>query len=295
MKKSDSIRLIAQAKINLSLAITGLTDNGYHTLDTVFYPLSAPHDILDIQEVYEKQGIEICCDQADLATQDNLIAKAWKKYGATTGFSPALHVTLKKNIPSGAGLGGGSSDAAVMLNYLNKKNPNPIDDRQLNTLAASLGADIPFFLKGVPARATGIGEVLTPVDIDFSGYSIVLVCPDVHVSTVWAYKAWDKMHLDANGKFHQENSENFLTRPNQSYNKPTRYAPLKIFNDFEEPVFKEHSELRILKERLLCSGACAAAMSGSGSSIFGLYRSQTQAQQAAQLLGQELTTFYHHF
>lgn len=190
MNNSATI-LTAPAKVNLYLKIVKKREDGYHELDTLFHPFPALADTLEVTE--KPEGCSINCTDFDLPSEDNLIYKAWDKYGEATGFRPGIHVELTKRTPTGAGLGGGSSDAASMLRYLNTHPDSPgLEHAKLNALAAGLGADIPFFLLDGPAWARGIGEILTPCEVDLSGFTALLACPDVHVNTAWAYKAWSK-------------------------------------------------------------------------------------------------------
>lgn len=274
--------LIAPCKINLYLEIRNVREDGYHELRTLFLPVAEPHDTLTVSPDCDNFRLE-CPGSPELETPTNLLHKAWETFGAATGYQPPLHIILEKRIPMGAGLGGGSTDAAALLSWLNgRAGGKSLSETELNALAAALGADIPFFLLGVPAWAEGIGEKLFPAKVDLSGIHLVLVCPDVHVNTAWAYQAWDAMHLKS-GKISRDR-ETALT----SYaadNKESLPVPVvSIFNDFEDPVFQEYPILRETKEELLRLGAAAAAMSGSGASLFGLFRNREHALSAADSL-----------
>lgn len=188
MNNSATI-LTAPAKVNLYLKIVRKREDGYHELDTLFHPFPALADTLELTE--KAEGCSIRCNDFDLPTEDNLIYKAWDKYAEATGFRPGLHIELIKRTPTGAGLGGGSSDAASMLRYLNSHPDSPgMEHDNLNSLAAGLGADVPYFLLDGPAWAKGIGEILSPCEVDLSDLTALLACPDVHVNTAWAYKEW---------------------------------------------------------------------------------------------------------
>ncbi|WP_250645594.1 4-(cytidine 5'-diphospho)-2-C-methyl-D-erythritol kinase [Salidesulfovibrio onnuriiensis] len=183
----------------------------------------------------------------------------------------------------GAGLGGGSTDAAALLTWLNKNaGDRALPKEKLNALAARLGADVPFFLLGKPAWAQGIGERLTPAKVDLQGMFLVVVCPDVHVNTAWAYGAWDQIYLK-NGKVRAGGTTPLTSAPADT--KESLPVPaVDIFNAFELPVFAKYPILRETKEKLLRQGATAAAMSGSGASLFGLFRDEKQARSAADSL-----------
>lgn len=271
---SESI-LAAPAKINLHLRILGIRGDGYHELRTLFYPVTGFYDTLRIEPSHDKNMFMRCPENPDLESASNLIYKAWKAYGEATGYQPGMFVTLNKRIPMGGGLGGGSSDGAAILRWLNENAGSkalPMDE--LISLAATLGADVPFFLMDGPAWASGIGEELIPADISLSGMTLLLVLPDVHVDTPWAFKAWD----EAND--FPEVTES-LTTPHIDTKNPSLVSPLVISNDFEQIVFTKYPVLREIKEKLIQTGAVTAAMSGSGASLFGLYRHGETAAQAA--------------
>lgn len=288
----ESITLRAGCKINLHLEITGIKENGYHELDTLFFPLSKPFDIITIVKAKAGKGLTIDCPALSIPQEKNIIHKSWVKFGEATGWFPDLNITVEKGIPDGAGLGGGSSDAAVILNYLNKYCPdNALSAEKLNTLAASIGADVPFFLKNIPAHATGIGEILTPSDVSLAGYSLVLICPDISISTPWAFGAWDNAMLQKTGS---NNKKEILTTTPSKDRKHSSRA-LWLFNSFEVVVYSAFPKLRAYKDKLMEFGAEGAVMSGSGSSIFALYREMEQAARAATALEAEgVATYLHH-
>lgn len=274
--------LVAPCKINLYLEIKDVRTDGYHELLTLFLPVAEPHDTLIIST--DASGFRLQCPGfQELENESNLLHKAWQAFGTATGFQPPLHIILKKRIPMGAGLGGGSTDAAQLLSWLNEQaGDRALSPAALNTLAAGLGADVPFFLTGIPAWAEGIGERLTPANVDLSGMFLVLVCPDEHVNTGWAYGEWDRISLQ-DGKISRRLPWP-LTSSAADNKESFPVSAASVFNDFEAPVFKEYPILRTLKEELLRCGAAAAAMSGSGASLFGLFRDRETAQAAADTL-----------
>lgn len=289
----QSATLKAPAKVNLYLEIKSRRPDGYHELLTLFLHLQKPFDILEVEPLEAGQGLVLDCPIPGLKDEDNLIFKAWDKFAKATGFRPDISLRLSKDIPTGAGLGGGSTDAAAMLRFLNEQaGPHALEPNALNKLAASLGADVPFFLMDGPAWATGIGEELTPADVDLEGVTLVLVCPDIHVSTAKAYSDWDKRYADAP---ETKAAEGFLTSAGSDNNNPFPNSQLVLFNDFESTVFEAHSELRKIKEKLLSLGACGAVMSGSGSSVFGLFRDETTARRAAGKFNSPARTFVQTF
>ena len=189
----ESATLTAPAKINLHLEILGIRADGFHELRTLFHSIPMPCDIITIEPGVDEHFFIRCPERPELETTSNLLYKAWKRFGEVSGFKPGIFVTLTKRIPMGGGLGGGSSDAAALLKWLNSEaGDKAIPHDAMITLAASLGADVPFFLMDGPAWAGGIGEKLVPADIDLSGMTLILACPDIHVDTAWAFRAWDE-------------------------------------------------------------------------------------------------------
>ena len=262
-------------KINLFLFITGRRDNGYHELDTLFVRLPEPQDTLTFRPAERDRGIRVFCSTPGIDLEKNTLTKSYELYARATGFAPAVDVELVKGIPHGAGLGGGSADGAEVLAWLQRQNPEPLDPLELNALAARVGADVPFFLGEGASFAEGIGDILTPVESGIKGLYGILVCPKVHVNTAWAYAAWDA-----------ENPLFSLTERGKTdkYNRSSCQCFYGM-NDFEPVVFAANPVLAELKALLIQSGAEIAGMSGSGSALFGLFRSQERAAQAAEDLG----------
>ena len=274
----------AVCKVNLNLEIVGLHEDGYHELSSLFYPLNEPADVMVISEGQPGSGLKIQCGTPGLDGESNTMIKAWRLYAEETGFSPGLCVELTKHIPIGAGLGGGSSDAAVILGYLNARAGDAsLSDAGLTALAAKVGADVPFFLYKEPAWATGIGEILSPADIDLSGFFGVLACPPVSVSTSWAYGAWDK-------EFALKLQDSLTWR--RSDIKKMNFSGAWLRNDFEAVVFRKYPEVRIIKEFFLAHGASGSVMSGSGSSVFSLFRERPQAEEASERLRERGVAVY---
>ncbi|HML54194.1 MAG TPA: 4-(cytidine 5'-diphospho)-2-C-methyl-D-erythritol kinase [Solidesulfovibrio magneticus] len=267
-------------KVNLRLAVGARRPNGYHDIDTFFLPLPEPADVLRLRRFDGPGDIELQCSDPELETDDNLVVRAYRAYAAATGYAPRLEVHLAKHIPHGAGLGGGSSDAAVMLRYLNDRAGeaalSPVD---LAALALTLGADIPFFLLGVPAAATGVGETLLPADPGLAGWCAVVVCPEARVKTAWAYAA-----LDASRALPQKPGANLLTTAFDANKRAFCVTGAPMRNDFESVVFAAHPELGRVKERLLALGAAGALLSGTGSAVFGLFRKRQTATLALAML-----------
>ena len=261
-------------KINLFLFITGRRENGYHELDTLFVRLPEPLDSLTFRPAERESGIRVTCSTPGVDLEKNTLTRSYELYAKATGFAPAVDVELAKGIPHGAGLGGGSADGAEVLAWLQRQNPKPMESEELKALAARVGADVPFFLGTGASFAEGIGDILTPAESGIKGWYGVLVCPKIHVNTAWAYAAWDA-----------ENPLFSLTEGGKAgRNNRSSYQCFYGMNDFESVVFAANPELAELKALLIQEGADMAGMSGSGSALFGLFREQKRAAQAAESL-----------
>lgn len=279
-------------KLNLFLNICCLRQDGYHELETLFYPLAQPFDELII-EPKNTAGLDLQCPiRPGLSAENTTLHKALSAFNLATGLHLGFKLCLHKQVPLGAGLGGGSANAAGFLNYLNTQaGDKALPFAQLLKVAAGVGADVPFFLQNSPALATGIGENLTTVPVNLAGKWLVLIYPGVHVSTPWAYAQWDKLYAATqSGTLPQRNSKNELHT--YFYNCLTSSALTDkkpfltwswFYNNLEDAVFPAFPELAKIKEKLLISGARAALMSGSGSTIFGLFNTEDQARQAVNL------------
>lgn len=296
------ITLRSGCKINLFLDITGKRSDGRHELHSLFWPLSEPHDELTLRPCATAQFL-LRCNTLALDPEHNTLSAAWRAFAGATGFAPGLEADLHKGVPSGAGLGGGSADAASLLLWLNRQAPQPLPPEALVQVGLAVGADVPFFLgtntpsvpvadspfflHTSPALATGIGERLReyPEATIFHGLWLVLVCPACAVSTAWAFRAYDA-----------DMAYNALTsaRRESNYANSQSVVAQYIRNDLEKVVFAEYPQVAACKASLLRHGASAAGMSGSGASVFGLFRGanhtsgESRAQAAAQALAHEL-------
>ena len=269
-------KLHAGCKVNLYLDIVGVREDGYHEIESLFYPLPAPCDILDVQLTCGP-GLRLTCTAAALDAEENILSRAYSRFVRATGFAPGVSVHLDKNIPMGAGLGGGSSDAAAFLSWLNAQaGERAMPRSELARLALTLGADVPFFLGNEPAWVSGIGEKITPVSCDLTGYTMLVVCPDVHVNTRWAYKRWDEMFESVRVRPRKE-----LTPENSPIMSLCFTKPPKLWNGFEEVVFHEFPELYEVKKHILNHFPDACVMSGSGSSFVALFSSPEGAVRCA--------------
>lgn len=251
------------AKVNLGLNVVERRPDGYHNLQTVFYPVGI-QDALEIFPMAEDFPSEADCDikvsniPIEGDEQRNLVVRAYQLLKQDFPNLPRLHVHLYKGIPTQAGMGGGSSDASAMLRLLNTSFQLNLSDEKLISYASKLGADCAIFILNRPAYAEGIGEKLYPMDVDLSGWYMAVVRPDIPVPTKEAF-ARIKPH------FPQKCCRDIVMQPVETWKE-------ELVNDFEESVFALHPELAAIKERLYQLGATYAAMSGSGSALFGLFR-----------------------
>lgn len=282
-------------KINLTLRITGVRPNGWHEVNTVFVPLSEPFDTLRLARG-GGEGLTLRCAAPGIDPGDNTLTKAYRLFAEGTGFRPGVLAELDKGIPHGAGLGGGSADAAALLQWLNGRAPEPLSFEALTALAVRVGADVPFFLRNVPCRATGIGERLSPCPewleaAGVAGAGLVLLCPGERVSTPWAYAAWDRW-AEGRSRMLTDARNGAISCASQS---PFGEGPVRwLENAFEPPVFEAYPRLRRLRNRLLREGAFAAVMSGSGSSLFGLFRKADDARRVARGFREKDVIAYDH-
>lgn len=247
-------------KINIGLEIKDRRTDGFHNLETIFYPI-AISDVLEIipssaqkeEVVYSGSGITV-----DGSAEQNLCVKAYRLLKKDFPALPPIKLHLHKTIPTGAGLGGGSADAAFTLQLLNEMFDLNLSKEQFASYSIYLGSDCPFFLFNQPAIATGRGEIIEKIEIDLSAYRLLIVNPGIHINTGWAFSQLAPR-------------EKSLMSLRDKINEPISTWKETITNDFEKPVFEAHPETRKIKESLYEEGAVYASMSGSGSSVYGIF------------------------
>jgi len=246
-------------KINLGLSILEKRTDGFHTLETVFYPV-AINDLLEITSISGNQNelVEFTCSGNPIPgdISGNLCVKAYHLLKADFPQLTAVKIHLHKKIPIGAGLGGGSSDGAKALLILNDLFKLKLTSKQLLHYAAKLGSDCPFFIINEACHATGRGEIMHPIPLHLATYTIALIHPGIPISTGWAFQ-----------QITPSNKEKTIAAIIQ---QPIATWKNELINDFEIPVFKAHPSMSLIKNYLYDQGAIYASLSGSGSSIFGL-------------------------
>ncbi len=249
------------AKINLGLNIVEKRSDGYHNLETIFYPIRL-NDMLELvptdgATMFYNVGEFVECENIE----DNLIYKAYKVL-ASDYVLPPFAAYLKKTIPTGAGLGGGSADAAYMIKMINDYAGLGLDDEEMERYAVRIGADCAFFIKNRVQYAEGIGNEFGEVDLDLRGYKLLLVKPRIHVSTKEAYA--------------HTMPKRWVVPLKEAVRRPIEEWKDCVYNDFEESVFKVYPRLGEIKDDIYKLGAIYASMSGSGSSVFGIFAPEAE-------------------
>ncbi len=290
-------------KINLGLHILNKREDGYHNLETVFYPVQL-RDALEVvgrddgrwttddsetlsgvegsvgviersrdnDVTFSATGLPIAGDEAN-----NLCIKAYHLLKKDFPSLPPVQMHLHKAIPMGAGLGGGSADGAFALKLLNDKFQLGLSTQQLIDYALQLGSDCPFFIINKPCFATSRGELLETVELDLSAYHFAIVNPGIHVNTGWAFanlsgrskRPDSEQNADAYGRLERPDLRKIIQQPIETWKE-------QLFNDFEEPVSKAHPEIATIKQQLYDAGAVYASMTGSGSTVFGIFEERPQ-------------------
>lgn len=247
--------VFAPAKINIGLYITGKRPDGFHELESLFYP-AGPEDVLE-GHAAKDFSLQVSGANLNLHENDNLVSRAWRLLSEAEG-APPVKMHLLKNIPAGAGLGGGSSDAVAALKLVRALYSLSISDAQLENYAATLGSDCPYFVRGGAQWVGGRGEVLAPAAVDLSEYFITVVSPGIHISTQEAFRHIVPQAAPAGWR-------EALMRPPEEWGQILR-------NDFQSGIFKRHPLLEHVYNVLCNSGAAYVQMSGTGSSIFAVSR-----------------------
>lgn len=257
--------IFPNAKINIGLNITEKRQDGFHNIETVFYPISLS-DILEINISNDKinfknTGLSV----ENKSFKSNICYKAYKELSNDFSLKP-IDIHLHKIIPFGAGLGGGSSDASFFLKAINSLMKLNLNNNDLIRYAEKIGSDCPFFIINKPSFATEKGNILKPIDLNLKGYFFVLVYPGIHVNTAKAY-----------AKTTPKKPKTSLL---ELIKQPTDHWKENIKNDFEDSVFEDHPKLKNIKDQLYNLGAIYASMSGSGSAIFGIFKNKIDIQNS---------------
>ena len=276
--------LYPNCKINLGLRVVRKRPDGYHDLETIFVPIYGLHDELEVIKgerlkvkgespiSFVQEGIKVDCNP-----EDNLVIKCYRKFAKKYDLDLPVSIRFKKNIPFGAGLGGGSSDAAHMAIAMNELFELGLNKVQLAEEVKELGADCPFFIYNVPCYAEGIGDQLTPIDLDLRGTRIVMIKPEEGVSTKEAYSGM-RPHPEAAQRIKTAIAQSKKGLLSFDFRLSTIFT-----NDFEATVFPKHPIIGEIKKRLLDAGAYYASMSGSGSTVFGFFKNDPKGSTDTRL------------
>ncbi len=273
------MKVKAYAKINLMLNIAGKRADGYHDVDMIMQTVSLC-DIINVEKIF--RGIEISGTGSLPYDETNLAYRAAKLFFDISGKRGGCKIHLEKHIPVCAGMAGGSSDAAAVLNALNTLYGKPVTAKVLSKISAKLGADVPYCLQGGTVRATGIGDILTPIAPPAKSI-VLIVKPPISVSTPWAYKSLNHeqlLHPDTEG----------AVRAIEKGDTEALYALMG--NSFEDSVFAAHPEIGDIKKRMLELGAKASLMSGSGSAVFAIFENAESAKAAYDEFSQKYTDVF---
>lgn len=270
------MRIFAPAKVNLYLRVVGKRADGYHLVDSIMVPISLYDEIQIARSNKAQEKLTVTCDDPLVpAGRKNLAYKSASLLLGRRGGHDPVHIQIKKRIPVGAGLGGGSSDAAATMLGLNRFLRLGWNKSSVISMAATLGADVPFFVHGRVARARGIGDQLKPLSF-FPRLWMVILYPGFPVSTRWVYKNLDlkltKLNKNTSLKVHFQGSEELVSI---------------LVNDLERVTIRRYPQIAFLKERLIQEGALGALMSGSGSSVFGIFAAEKGARRAFRCLCEE--------
>lgn len=252
-------------KINLGLNILQKRNDGFHDLETVFYPIQIK-DVLEIITTSNTLDIQFSATglAVDGNSADNICFKAYHLLKKDFPTLPSIQMHLHKAIPMGAGLGGGSADGAFALKMLNEKFNLNLTVQQLIDYALQLGSDCPFFILNKPCFATSRGENMTEIELDLSNYQFIFVNPNIHVNTGWAFK-------QITPSVPAKSIQQIIQQPIESWKD-------ELINDFESPVANQFAEIADIKTQLYASGAIYASMSGSGSTVFGIFKKEQNPQ-----------------
>lgn len=273
----NSIKVKSQAKINLGLRVLSKRKDGYHNLSTIFYPIDFLFDEIEFRK---SSNTEINCNVAELETKDNLVIRAVQIIESSLKISLPTSVIIEKNIPIGGGLGGGSSNAAAALISLNKLYDLKISDSKLKEFAIQLGSDVPFFLINSPALGESRGEKLTPLNFSIDEY-ILIVNPGIHIAT----KELFSKIIQGKNKI---NPNEFIESDKLNYSK----CKNELINDFEETVFKTYTEIHDIKKIMNEFGALFAQMTGTGSTIYGIFDNKNLMRKVIDNLPAKYLKYY---
>jgi len=268
MEKNLTLQYQSNCKINLGLQVLNKRDDDFHNLESIFVEL----DLCDIITFKESQSFQLTSNNESIVQiRNNTISQAYNKMRLLSNNNQEYSIDLFKNIPIGSGLGGGSSNAATILTALNNLWDIQLSNNELIQIGSSIGSDVPFFINGRVQYIEGIGDILTPLDnIEISKLAILLVYPNIHIDTKWAYQSLKKS-LEVSETYNK-----FL-----DFNNQVNWKLLK--NDFENVVFSTYPKIGEVKEQLISRKVLYAGLSGSGSTVYGIFINKEDALNSSKL------------
>ncbi len=284
--RPQALQLQAYAKVNLFLRVLDKRPDGFHNIRTLFQTVSLSDSLSVRITPASRPAVQLTCSREDLQGEDNLAWRAADQMLRLTGLAAQIEITLDKAIPSGAGLGGGSSDAAAVIRAVASMLPTRPDAQALFDVAAELGSDVPFLLLGGSAIGTGRGTELKPL-ADLPPAALAIAQPAVEVSTAWAYRALQEHRAALTPDSGKSKIERLDLSSSTPFIGSLPGSTEGVVNDFESVVFRRYPLIAALKERLQALGAQPALMSGSGSAVFGVFESYQSARLVAQTLRAE--------
>ncbi|MBS1497196.1 MAG: 4-(cytidine 5'-diphospho)-2-C-methyl-D-erythritol kinase [Bacteroidetes bacterium] len=254
-------------KINIGLQILNKRADGFHNLQTIFYPIALKDAVEVITAKQQENQVDFSSTgiKIDADADQNLCIRAYQLLKKDFPQLPSVKIHLHKNIPIGAGLGGGSADAACTLQLLNDTYSLELSDESLKKYSSILGSDVAFFIENSPCVATGRGETLTRISLNLSMYQILIVFPGIHINTGWAFSQLSPL-------------QNKSAQLDTAWQKPVADWKNNISNDFEKVVFTKYPDIEYIKNKFYENGALYASMSGSGSSVYGIFEKEMTPQ-----------------
>lgn len=267
------MRVLAPAKLNVYLRVLGKRPDGYHDVNTLMIPVTL-YDELHVEP--QRDEINVETRGLDISREDNLAYKAARRFIDTTGINTGVHVRIVKHIPAGAGLGGGSSDAAGVLLAMNRLFKAGLNEQDLASMAADIGADCPFFIMGRPFVMVGRGDIPAR-EVHIEDRIFLVIVPSFSLNTVEVYSSLDHFRPGV---------DNYIDASIKAMDSTRPVAPEDLLvNDLEEVVFSRHPEIRDIKQELLDAGALGAIMTGSGSAVFGVFKDYDHVENALKSMG----------
>ncbi len=284
----NPIKLNSQAKLNLFLSIGSKLENGFHEINSIFHQINL-HDKISIKKIDENKTI-IKSNIKEIENEDNLSFKAASLLRKNYGINEGVEINIDKKIPLGAGLGGGSSNAASTIIALNNLFNLNLNKNKLMEFASKIGSDVPFFVEGKTCFVSGIGDKIERIDANLK-LNFVIIKPDIEISTKWAYDELDQQRdVPINNNF--DNNEKIKKLISNIKNNDIKKIAENLHNDFEPIIFKKYPIIKTIKNNLIKNNALNALLTGSGSAVFGIFEDKEKAKEAYSELKEKYPSIY---